>query len=294
MATSHYFNNYSGVATNEQRMFEDVIVESIKIMGHNVWYVPRDAFNGEDFILGENPQSKFNRAYMIEMYLANVEGYEGDGDFFSKFGIEIRDTSNFVVTRRSFEKYVPSSTAIRPREGDLIFVPVLQKLFEIKFVEEELLFFSLGKRNPYIYELRCELFRYSNENISTGVEEIDHVQETVAYTIELNLTTRATGANIDYHIGETVYQGTDLIFATASAQVKDWDRANNKLYLINITGNFAETANVIGSSSNAAYYLASKDDIGDFTDYDLYDNRILQTEADGFIDFSEKNPFGEP
>ncbi len=294
MATSHYFNNYSGVATNEQRMFEDVIVESIKIMGHNVWYVPREAFNTEDFILGENPQSKFNRAYMIEMYLSNVEGYEGDGDFFSKFGFEIRDTSNFVVSRRSFEKYVPTNMAIRPREGDLIFVPVLQKLFEIKFVEEELLFFSLGKKTPYIYELRCELFRYSNENINTGVEEIDDIQDAVAYTIELNLTTRATGANIDYHIGETAYQGSNTAYATATAQVKDWDRANGKLYLINIVGDFAATSNVVGASSNAVYYLASKDDIGDFTDYDLYDNRTIQTEANTFIDLSEINPFGVP
>ena len=129
MAVSHYFNNYSGVATNEQRLMEDVITESIKIMGHDVYYIPREGFNATDILFGENPQSKFERAYHMEMYLANVEGYEGDGDFFSKFGLEIRDTSNFVVSRLTFEKYVPSSLAIRPREGDLIFIPVMNKIF---------------------------------------------------------------------------------------------------------------------------------------------------------------------
>lgn len=149
--TSHYFNNYSANETNEMRLMEDVIVESIQIMGHDVFYLPREAWSEDDNILGENVTNRFKRAYTIEAYLANVEGYEGDGDFFSKFGLEIRDTSNFILSRRSFEKYIPSSIAIRPREGDLIYVPVMQKIFEIKFVEEELMFFSLGKRNPYIY-----------------------------------------------------------------------------------------------------------------------------------------------
>ena len=143
MATSVHFNNFSPAYTNEQRLMEDNIVESIKIMGHDCWYVPREGFNEVDSLFGENPQSKFERAFNVEMYLANVEGYEGDGDFFSKFGVEIRDTSNFIVSRKSFERYIPSNIAVRPREGDLIFVPTLQKLFEIKFIEEELMFFSL-------------------------------------------------------------------------------------------------------------------------------------------------------
>lgn len=290
MAVSHYFNNYSGTATNEQRLMEDVIGESIKIMGHNVFYLPREAWNDDDTIFGENVNTKFNRAYNIEMYLANVEGYEGDGDFFSKFGLEIRDTSNFIVGRRAFEKYVPSSIAIRPREGDLIFIPVMQKMFEIKFVEEELMFFSLGKRNPFIYELRCELFRYSHQNIDTGVEEVDHVEHNLSYTIEVAL---GAGSG-NYYMNERVYQGANLASSVASAEVKEWDNANNKLYLMNVIGQFSANVTLIGSDSNTRYTVADSDTLGDFLDYDIYDNRQIQTEANTFIDFSETNPFGSP
>jgi hypothetical protein len=226
----------------------------------------------------------------MEMYLANVEGYEGDGDFFSKFGLEIRDTSNFVVSRLTFEKYVPSSLAVRPKEGDLVFVPVMQKLFEIKFVEEELMFFSIGKRTPYIYELRCELFRYSQESLNTGVEEVDHVEHTLGYTIDMDLN----NGSGNYNIEERVYQGANLAYSTASADVKDWDPITQKIQLINIIGQFQANANVIGSTSNTIYNVSIFDDLGDNTDYDTYDNRNIQTEADAFIDFSEINPFGKP
>lgn len=288
--TNHYFNNYSGVATNQQRMYEDIVVESINIMGHDCWYVPREGFDPTDPIYGENTKSKFERAYHFPFYLANVEGYEGDGDFFSKFGLEIRDTSNFICSRRTFEKYIPSSIAIRPREGDLIFVPVLQKLFEIKFVEEELMFYSLGKRTPYIYELRCELFRYSQESINTGVEVIDHVEHTLGYAIEIDVST-GTG---NYHKDEVVYQGANLSYATATADVREWSPLTKKLEIINIKGSFAVNTTLIGATSNAQYTIAVKDDMGDYLDYDTYDNRSIQTEADVFIDFSETNPFGVP
>ena len=290
MAVSHYFNNFSSTAINEQRLMEDNVVESIKIMGHDVWYVPREGFNDTDPIYGENPQSKFEKAYNVEMYLANVEGYEGDGDFFSKFGVEIRDTSNFIVSRRSFERYVPSSLCIRPREGDLIFVPVLQKLFEIKFVEEELMFFSLGKRTPYIYELRCELFRYSQESINTGVEEIDHVEHTLGYAIEIDVST-GTG---NFQRDEVVYQGANLASATATADVKIWDPITKKLEIINIKGAFATNASIKAATSGAVYTIAATDDMGDYLEYDTYDNRHIQDEANTFIDFTESNPFGTP
>lgn len=290
MAVSNYFNNYSGVVTNEQRLLEDVVTESIKIMGHDCWYVPREGFDPTDPIYGENTKSKFERAYLMEFYLANVEGYEGDGDFFSKFGLEIRDTSNFICSRRTFERYVPSSIAIRPREGDLIFVPVLQKLFEIKFVEEELLFFSIGKRSPYIYELRCELFRYSQESINTGVEDIDHVEHTLGYAIEVNVT-NGTG---NYQRDEIVYQGANLAYATASADVREWNPLTNTMEIINVKGSFANGVLLIGATSNARYTISATDDMGDYLDYDTYDNRHIQTEANTFIDFSETNPFGTP
>lgn len=290
MGTSVYFNNYSPSVINENLLLEDLIVESIQIMGHDIRYLPREVYDQEDDVLGESVNSKFTRAYNMEMYIANVEGYEGDGDFFSKFGLEIRDTSNFVVSRRAFEKYVPSQIATRPREGDLIFVPVMNKIFEIKFVEEELLFFSLGKRNPYVYELRCEVFRYSNEDVTTGVEEIDQVLDSSSYTIVMNLS---SGSG-NYNIGETVYQGVNSSLSTASGRVVAWDSVNRKLDLVDIRGQFVSLQLMKGVSSNATYTLANFDELGDTTKYDDSDNRVLQDEAQTFIDLSEINPFGVP
>jgi hypothetical protein len=252
--------------------------------------MPREVYDATDDVLGESVNSKFTRAYGMEMYLANVEGYEGDGDFFSKFGLEIRDTSNFVVSRRAFEKYIPSQIAIRPREGDLIYVPLLNKIFEIKFVEEELMFFSLGKRQPYMYELRCEVFRFSNEDFETGDSEVDDLEHSAAYTILLNLS---TGSG-NYYQDEVVYQGSNVASATATAEVKHWIPDENKLEVINIKGAFNLNANIIGKLSNTRYVLASQDDLADLVDYDDSDNRIIQTEANTFIDLSEINPFGVP
>jgi hypothetical protein len=289
-ATSVYFNNFSPSVINEQHLLEDLIVESIQMMGHDIKYLPREVYDQTDDVLGESVNSKFTRAYTIEAYLANVEGYEGDGDFFSKFGLEIRDTSNFVISRRAFEKYVPAELASRPREGDLIFVPLLGKIFEIKFVEEELMFFSLGKRLPYMYEIRCEVFRFSNEDFNTGVEEIDDLEQSVAYTINLVLST-GTG---NFNQNEIVYQGANLAYATAIAEVKHWVIDTTNLEVVNIRGQFNSGANVIGSQSNTRYMVASYDDLADLVDYDDSDNRIIQTEANTFIDLSEINPFGVP
>lgn len=290
MATSNYFNNFSGVRTNEQRLMEDVVTESIKIMGHDVYYIPRDSYNSIDEIFGEYAQSKFTRAYTIEAYLANVEGYEGDGDFFSKFGLEIRDTSNFIFSRKSFQRYIPKAITPRPKEGDLIYVPVLEKLFEVKFVEEELMFFSLGKRDPYIYECRCELFRFSNEDIDTGVEVIDAVEKDNSYTINLQLN----NGSGNYRIGESVYQGANLAYASAKAEVQDWIISNTNIRLYNIVGTFEPGTVLRGQDSNTSYNVVNTDISGSYVEYDYYENKRQQTEADSFIDFSENNPFGTP
>lgn len=291
MPVSHYFNNYSAVATNEQRVFEDIINESIQIMGHNVQYMPREVFDAEDSIFGESARSKFSRAYTIEMYIANVEGFEGDGDFFSKFGIEIRDNSNFVVARKAFERHIPASIAIRPREGDLIYVPAMNKIFEIKFVEEELLFFSLGKRNPYLYELRCEAFRYSQENIDTGKSEIDNLETQIAYTVEIAL---GTGSG-NYIQGEAVYQGANLASATASAIAREWNPTTKKLQVINVKGAFSDTVNVVGASSGASYDPTVEIDlINDNAYNDQFDNRNMQDEAEEIIITTETDPLGSP
>ena len=221
MAINRYFNNFPGKNrfNNEHRLMEDVIVESIEIMGQQVYYIPRESFDNGDMILGEYSKSKFDRAYSMEAYVANVEGFEGDGDFFSKFGLEIRDTSNFVVSRRGFVRGLPTSLRERPQEGDLVYVPLMHRLFEIKFIEKKLMFYSLGNREPYIYEMRCELFRFSEDEIATGITEIDQVAEENSYTMRLNVS--LTGQS-NFQDGEIIYQSTDGTWAnnTAYATIK--------------------------------------------------------------------------
>lgn len=290
MATNHYFNNFSLRKTNEQFMYEDLISESIRITGHDVYYMPREQWNTTDRIFGENIYSKFERAYRMEMYLANVEGFEGDNEFFSKFGLEIRDTSNFVVARRTFNKYMPTSITARPREGDLLYIPAFRKIFEIKFVEEDVLFFARrGTKNPYIYELRAEAFRYANENIDTGVEEVDDVQDKNSYTIQLALS-----GSGNYNIGEKVYQGSNLAYAASTATVENWDPANNVITLITPKGTINGSAQIIGVTSNTRKSIILTDTIGDNVYYDLYNNKDIQLEANNFIDLTEMNPFGTP
>jgi hypothetical protein len=290
MATSKYFNNYSPSVVNEQRLMEDLIVETIKQRGHDVYYMPRESYGDTDEIWGERPDTKFSRAYMVEMYIQTTQQFAGQQEINSKFGLENRDDATFVVSRRSFERFIPASVMLHPREGDLIYVPLMQAFFEIKFVEEEKEFFSMGKRYPFSYYLSTERFRASNENFDTGVEEIDDLEETVSYTIQLQL---GSGSG-NYTEGEFVYQGANLAISSASAEVKDWDHANNKLQIINIKSTFSNGVQVVGASSNTSRLLVSSRDQGDFEKYDDFENELFQEGADNIIDTSEINPFGVP
>lgn len=289
--TSHYFNHYPDPVTNEQRLMEDVVHESITMMGHDCYYIPREEFEESDFILGENVNSKFERAYRMAFYLANVQGYEGDGDFFSKFGLEIRETTNLIISRKEFERFVPTTIASRPREGDLVYVPVLSKLFEVKFIEEELMFFSLGNKQPYIYELRAEVFRFSHETVDTGVDVIDETIQKAAYTIKINVNKNSTN---NYIIGETVYTGNTFATATAKGLIQNWSPTSNTLNLTNIVGTFSSNTILIGQQSNTRYRINSTEIFGNNAEFDLRNNKNFRDEANSFIDFSEKNPFGIP
>jgi hypothetical protein len=296
MAINRYFNNFPGQNrfNNEHRLMEDVIVESIEIMGHQVYYIPRESFDQGDMVFGEYSKSKFDKAYSMEAYLANVEGFEGDGDFFSKFGLDIRDTSNFVVSRRGFTKGLPSTMRVRPQEGDLIYVPLMHRMFEIKFIEKKLMFFSLGNREPYIYEMRCELFRFSEDEIATGVTEIDQISADNSYTYRLNINTDGFHDFID---GETVYQSPDGSWAnaTAHATIKEWYKANGSIFVYDITGSFSNNAYLRGNTSQASYLvLGLGDEREDHVSFDIFDNKDFDTGADLVLDLSEINPFGNP
>ena len=155
-----------------------------------MYWIPRiSSLLGRDQLYGEDTLSKYNYARMIEMYIKNVEGFEGEGEFLSKFGLDIRDQITFTVAIRSFERLsasedlptYPSSTSpyARPREGDLIYFPLNKKLFEIQFVEHESVFYTAGTLP--VYDLRCELFVYNNQTIETGITEIDSIATKYAY-----------------------------------------------------------------------------------------------------------------
>lgn len=251
--------------------------------------MPRESWDETDMLFGENVNSRFERAYQMEMYINTVEGFQGDQDFFSRFGLEIRDNANFVVGRKTFEKYVPSNITPRPREGDLIWIPVMNRIFEIKFVEEESHMFAIGNKLPYVYELRCELFRYAGEPINTGVDVIDQIEDQSTYTVQMVVT-----GNGNFIIGETVYQGDNIAYATMTATVSDWNGANTELYLINIAGEISNNQSLTGETSNTVYMVTLVDDLGDHVYYDEFDNKLIQDEGNTFIDLSETNPFGLP
>ena len=296
MAVNRYINNYPSQEriTNEYLVMEDIIVESIQMMGHNIYYVPRESFDEGDMVFGEYSKSAFNKAYLIEAYLSNVTGHEGQGDFFSKFGLEIRDTDTFVLSRRSFLNILPGSIRMRPQEGDLLYVPVLHKMYEIKFVEQELMFHSIGKRLPFVYELRCEAFRGTQEPINTGIDEIDQVGIDNNYSISLILSNSISN-NLDYLLGEEVFQSSNGNWngASAHATVKQWFSSNTTLWLYNIVGDFQSSANVIGNTSQAIYSVISMNDY-DQSSYNLTDNEEVYTDAGMILDLSETNPFGTP
>ena len=218
-----YFNNFN--YGREQDLVEDLTIECLKIYGYNVKYIP-SVFVREDPLFGEDTLRKFDDAVDLEMYIKNVEGFEGEGDFLSKFNLEIRDQITLTVARKRFDQakseklttevgyniltedadtnapsrqylstaYAGDSiqleegglegysiTTNRPTEGDLIYFPLVKKLFEIKFVEHEQVFYQTGRLQTY--DIRCELFEYSSEQIDTGISDIDSIEDN--YTTDI-------------------------------------------------------------------------------------------------------------
>lgn len=291
MATSQYFNNYNAVA--EQRVVEDLIVESIKIMGFDGMYLPNDNDQARDLLYGEDPVKKFQSAFPVEFYLSSSLEYMGEKEFFSKFGLEIKNNVNVILSKRSFSQRVPQNTFTRPREGDLIYVPFLNgtgELFEIKFVNQTKDFFTLGRKIPYFYEIEMEKFKYSQEIIDTGVPDIDIVADNSAYAIEFQMDT-GTG---NYQYKELVYQAPDDLYANATATgiVSNWNADANTLSLINISGEFQNTMPFIGATSTTSRDLLTYDPLDVNLHNEKYDNLYIQQQANSIIDFSETNPFG--
>ena len=188
-----YFPQHGGVAT-EQNLVQDLVDEQIKLFGSDVFYIPR--VHLKDKTLGEVIQSEFNQSYMIEMFLVNVEGFGAGAEFVSKFGLRITDEITFVVSRRRWEQSANPALNLavdgRPNEGDLIYFPLTEDLYEVKYVERENPFFQLGKQ--YFYQLTAEIYEQGADKFDTGIDEIDDVERQFSNITTLNLspTTRQT------------------------------------------------------------------------------------------------------
>ena len=303
MSTNFYFNNFpKDHITEEQLLVEDLVIEAMQIYGMDVFYLPRTSRDSVDTIYGEDTLKQYITAYPIEVYLENTTAMDGDQDFISKFGLEIRDEITVLVSRRRFKHSTRSSNLIRPREGDLIYIPLLTGFFEITFVEHEndqAMFYTLGRGrggNVYVYALKLKQFVFSDEVIDTGVEEID-VQVFDSYR-RTRLPFADSGQGT-YVSGEIVYQGPDLANATAQAIVHSYNLiGENYIDVIRVNGQFSNGSMIIGSTSNARYTMINNEDgLAPFDNLDLQDavdNNTIQNEGFDFIDFTETNPFGEP
>jgi|TARA_B100002019_G_scaffold205468_1_gene178213 hypothetical protein len=273
--------------TGEQGLVEDLVIEQIKMFGKDVYYIPRTLVN-EDTVFGEDSLSSFNGAHLIEAYIEDAGGFRGDGDVFSKFGVRISDQVTFIISRSRFTAAVDDNATLivegRPNEGDLVYLPLANKIFEIQYVEHEVPFYQLGQN--YVWGLRCELFEYSDEDIDTGVAAVDAIETTFANAIAVIMA--ETPAPGTFQVGETVTGGT----TNTDAEVKSWDAATRTLQVFNRTGRFSSGETITGQTSGAVATTESYNTINNVNS-EFDQNYAIETVADGIIDFTEGNPFGE-
>ena len=303
MPTNVYFNH---AVQSEQDLHEDLVVESLRFYGHECFYLPRTIVD-EDELFGEDTSSKFDDAYSVEMYIENTEGFEGEGDLLSKFGVEVRDQATFVLSRRTWNRFVSLDqnlvTATRPQEGDLIYFPLGNQVFEIRFVEHENPFYQLGKLN--VFKLQCETFEYSHEAFDTGIAELDGVEDSFAYQVSMKL---GSGSG-DFVHGETVTQ-TVASGKTVSGQVVSYtsEGTNSKTLIVNnitfddtdvpatntmfVLSSNAAAGNIVGATSSASRTITTAPDQYVTPNDPLADNKDFETAGANIVDFSESNPFG--
>ena len=293
MATNVYF---SQKVKSEQTLYEDIVIESLKMYGQDVYYLPRDIVN-KDMILNDDVPSKFNSSYKIEMYIENVEGYGGDGDLLTKFGVELRDNVTFIVARKRWRqtvgRYDNEINSERPREGDLVYIPLSNTMFEIMHVEHEQPFYQLS--NLPTYKLKCEKFEYSDERIDTGLPFIDNIENT-GYLTKLTLTDSADNGFI---IGSVVTQALPS-GVVVTAEIVDYNDSSNVISLAHIGSNdvtgqlheFVQGVAITSTDSAGATIIRTVTQTNEQLNQVGAQNQVFTDEVD-FIDFSEENPFGD-
>ena len=267
MPVNHYFQGGNGIGNqNEKRLHEDLIVEGLKIYGHDVYYLPRTLVN-RDLILGEDTTSRFDDSWLIEMYIESTEGFAGQQEIISKFGLEIREDTTFMVSKRSWDYHVGQKDSLvasgRPNEGDLIYYPLMNSFFEIQFVEDQEPFFQLGQLP--VYKLRVTRFEYSSEEFNTGLNTIDAAEDT--YTLN----------TLAYKF--TLESGTVAETGEGSIRLETDYATGEPAFLMN--EDFADTAIQTQSS------YASNTDLDTEAGFDT------ASTLDDILDFTERNPFGD-
>jgi hypothetical protein len=284
MPTNVYFNH---AVNTEQHLYEDLVVESLRFYGHETYYLPREIVE-EDTILGEDVQSKFGDSYSVEMYIENTDGFEGEGDLFSKFGVRVADQATFVLSLRSWERFISLdsnlATSLRPNEGDLIYLPMSGGLFEIKFVEHENPFYQVGKL--FVFKLKCELFEYSGEDFDTGVDSIDIVEDQQAYSIEMTMNTGGSGT---FYVNENVTLNSVVV-----GEVVSWNPSTRVLTIKDNTATLQVGDTLVGATNSASWDIASITDVMTFANDGNAQNKDFEDKDSDYLDFSETNPFGEP
>ncbi len=294
MATNLYFNNYPKNITSEQLLVEDLVIEAMQMHGMDVFYMPRSSRDEVDYIFGEDTLKQYTRAYPLEMYLENVTGMEGEQDFISKFGLEIRDEITLLVSRRRFKATVPQ---VRPKEGDLVYVPLIDGFFELVFAEhenEQAMFYSLGRGrggNIYVFALKLKQFVFSNEIVQTGIDTIDNNIRDY-YSRHNFILSTVTGKFLN---DEIVFQGTSLANANAQALVHDFHPSTD-MDVYRVQGLFKNGQTITGYTSGATATILVESDSPTMNAAfeDIQDNARFEAEADSIIDFTENNPFGDP
>jgi len=289
MPTNVFFDTGT---TAERALYEDLIIEQLKIFGQDVYYMPR-ALVAEDTLLGEDTLSKFDDAYMIEMYFENTEGFAGDKEIMSQFGLQNQEEATFIVSQRRFEDMISLDANLqvktRPNEGDLIYLPIVGKIFEISFVDHDEPFYQLG--NLPVYRLSTRTFQYSSEDLDTGITAIDAIEDSLSvasseyqFTLEqssaVNEEIRIVHGTLVGETGLLIMNGTDA----SSTNAGD-----------NIIGQDDSTS--VGESillETGSEFLVSEDYIvGDMDTDKTSQNELFDTLDDTILDFSETNPFGD-
>jgi hypothetical protein len=280
MPTNVYFDTGT---RPEQHLYEDLIIEQLRIYGQDVYYIPRNMVS-EDSLFGEDTLSKFEDAYLIEMYVDNADGYEGEKELMSKFGLDIQDDATFTVSRRRWEQFVSVDNNIivnlRPNEGDLVFWPKGNKLFEITFVDHDDPFYQV--HNLPTYKLKCKSFEYGSEQIDTGIAAIDSIEDDNSLDqLSHQTSLEQTGTfneNVSLEDGTLLMQEDGSTGAGLGDNIISEDETH---------GGYIQAENAV-QGAVASYITYKVDTIDENAMNDFFD-----TAEDSILDFSESNPFGD-